>query len=133
MTIKIISHYLLDLVYSLLTYFIFARELIVGYKTDRFWQNENHNFDDELRWQPGLVTFAPVLVTGLTTQCVFTNVVVLSHDFWALLMAMCDWIVMSRVMACQNVVIKWVNMGFRLGAVWFGRPPREPLDRPTRS
>ena len=82
--VKISSRYLLDLVYSLLTFFIFVSELIVGNVNDRFWQNNELPLDNYIV-QNSLMTMAPTLATGKKAQCVLTNTMILSHNFWAML------------------------------------------------
>ena len=58
----------------------------------------------------------------------FRSIMLLSDDFWALMMAGNGWFVASRLLAYQIVAITWVIVVFRLGSVWFGRPAREPPD-----
>ena len=74
------------------------------------------------------MTLAPISATGLEAQGTFTNIMLLLNDFWALMIAGNGWFVASRLLAYQIVAITWVNVVFRLGSVWFGRPPREPPD-----
>ena len=128
MMIKLITCSLLDLVYSLLTYFIFVHKLIVDNKNDRFWQHDAASSHESWHSTPRFMTMAPISTTGMEVQCVFTNVMLLSHEFWALMMAGNEWLIALRLLTCQIMAITWVNIGFRLGTIWFGKPPREPPD-----
>ena len=97
--IKIISCYLLDLVYTLLTCSLFLRELIVGDVNDYFWQQAAAPSDDYSHWQISMMTLAPVSATGMEAQGIFMNVVILSQEFWALLMAGSGWLIATRILA----------------------------------
>ena len=131
--IKIISCYLLDLVYTLLTCLLFLRKLIVGDVNDYFWQQAAAPSDDYLHWQISMMTLAPVSATGMEAQGVFMNVVILSQDFWELLMAGSGWLIAARILARWIVAVEWVSVVFRLGFVWFGKLPTKPPDPQKQS
>ena len=132
MVVKLSSHYLLDLIYSLLTFLFFLIELFVGGANDRFWQYDE-KFSTETSTMQGLMVFAPTSATGIEAQGVLTNVVTLSNEFWAMIIARNGWYLVSRMMARQIMGIEVVNKIFKLGFVWFGRPGRKPPDVMKRS
>ena len=127
MVVKLSSHYLLDLLYSLLTLLFFLIELFVGGATDRFWQYDG-KFSTETSMNKGLMVLAPTSATGIAAQGVLMNVVTLSNEFWAVISAGYGWFLASRMMIRRMMAIDMVNKLFRVGFVWFRRPGREPPD-----
>ena len=127
MVVKLNSHYLLDLVYSLLTCLFFVIELIVGSTRDQFWQYDSDFFDKTSSMQ-GLMVFAPTSATGINDQGVLTNVVTLLNEFWTMMVVGLGWYLALRVIVRWMMAIELVNNFFRLDSVWIGMAPREPPD-----
>ena len=104
MVVKLSSHYLLDLLYSLLTLLFFLVELFVGGAHDRFWQYDG-KLSTKTSMKEGLMVLAPTSATGIEAQGVLTNIVTLSNEFWAVIITGYGWYLALWMMVRQMMAI----------------------------
>ena len=126
------SCYLLDLLYSLCACIIFVCNLFNQHIGEKLWQiNE---IDKNFNWNKHqLMTIAPISTNGKKEQFILTSVVLLSHEFWALIIAQLGWYLVSNTIIRKIMATWWVNVIFRLGLLWFGRTSKKSPDISTDS
>ena len=116
MIVKITSRYLLYLIYTLLTCFLFLYQLITGNPNDRFWQLDEIS-DDMQQEKNQYFIMAPAFATGKNGQCVLTYTIILTHEFWALLIHGLGDFAASQVAYRKIMATWWIRRCFMIASV----------------